>query len=170
MSENWTLGQDNRLYIDGKTPSQLSFDTVNYPKSVGIPNYVAETLDTDIHPEILSWEEPYPTGLWYIDNNELKNSGIPDRLYATQPYPFSLWYLDTEMNHLFNSAIPKSIPMSSFYGSENLTMIYIPRSVEEIGKIAFQKTGLVEVTISRNCVYEDTSFPENCQIKFYEEE
>lgn len=52
-------------------------------------------------------------------------------------------------------------------GLSNLTNVTIPLSVKYIDHYAFWNTGLTEVTIAADCVYQRTSFPINCTINNY---
>lgn len=50
----------------------------------------------------------------------------------------------------------------------NLGKVVIPESCKYIGVTAFRHTKLKEVTMAKDCIYFDTSFPDGCEIKFYE--
>lgn len=52
----------------------------------------------------------------------------------------------------------------------DLEYVSIPESVKLIGENAFTNTALKSVRISRDCVFYPTSFPEDCQISYYDEE
>lgn len=52
----------------------------------------------------------------------------------------------------------------------DLEYVSIPESVKFIGQNAFTNTSLKSVRISRDCVFYPTSFPEGCQISYYDEE
>ena len=56
---------------------------------------------------------------------------------------------------------------SAFRGYRNLTKVKIPESVKYIDYLAFYDTGLTEVTIAQDCVYQDSSFPDGCVINRY---
>lgn len=49
----------------------------------------------------------------------------------------------------------------------NLTSVSIPQSVKYIDYYAFWGTGLTEVTIAQDCVYQNSSFPAGCTINYY---
>lgn len=61
----------------------------------------------------------------------------------------------------------KEIESGAFAGCTELESVLIPARVTKIGNYAFYNTGLKSVKVSRDCVYEATSFPENCAINFY---
>ena len=56
----------------------------------------------------------------------------------------------------------------AFENSEKLRKIVIPESVKKIGIKSFLGTALKSVKIASDCEYSATSFPEDCEIKFYE--
>ena len=49
----------------------------------------------------------------------------------------------------------------------DLEYAHIPRSCKKIGEWAFTNTKLRRVKISADCQYYSTSFPNGCQIDFY---
>lgn len=49
----------------------------------------------------------------------------------------------------------------------NLTSVSIPQSVKYIDYYAFWGTGLTEVTIAQDCVYQNSSFPAGCTVNYY---
>lgn len=57
----------------------------------------------------------------------------------------------------------------AFEGCENLHFVRIPKSVKKIGDHAFTNTALERVMISKSCRYSINSFPQNCEILFYED-
>lgn len=61
-------------------------------------------------------------------------------------------------------------PSGSFRDCTTLEYVSIPESVQYIGKYAFTNTALTRVRISRTCTYYPTSFPEGCEIWYYDEE
>ena len=57
----------------------------------------------------------------------------------------------------------------AFEGCENLHFVRIPKSVKKIGDHAFTRTALECVMVSKSCRYSINSFPQNCEILFYED-
>ena len=57
----------------------------------------------------------------------------------------------------------------AFSNTPTLTKIKIPSTVKFIQDYSFWNTGLKKVTIAPDCKYFEHSFPEECQIEFYEE-
>ncbi len=57
----------------------------------------------------------------------------------------------------------------AFYDIPILNKIKIPTTVKFIADYAFYRTNLKKVTISSDCIYYEHSFPEECQVEFYEE-
>ena len=65
-----------------------------------------------------------------------------------------------------NHEEPKII--GAFENAEKLKKIVIPESVKKIGENSFSGTALESVKIASDCEYSESSFPENCEIGFYE--
>ena len=84
------------------------------------------------------------------------------------PYPASFWYLDVD-NRL-NLALLAKAPGGAFAGCSELAYISIPESVKKIGYRAFADTAITRVRIARDCIYDPSSFPEGCEIWYYDEE
>lgn len=61
----------------------------------------------------------------------------------------------------------KKIENGAFSGNSELTTVYIPPRVKEIGINSFSGTSLISVNVAYNCDYKDSSFPDGCSIKFY---
>lgn len=111
---------------------------------------------------------------WYIENNRLTHADLPELIEPrySPPYPSGIWYI--ENGRLTHSRLPQLIEIDddkgAFFGVSSLTTAKIPKSVQTIGEKAFAGTGLTKIKISRNCTYSSTSFPEGCEIEFYESE
>jgi hypothetical protein len=56
----------------------------------------------------------------------------------------------------------------AFCDATDLEEIRIPPSVTRIGPYAFAGTKLKKVKIAYSCIFYDSSFPEDCEIEFYE--
>lgn len=128
--------------------------------------YTDDSVQGDLHTCL---EPPYPAPMWYVTENpnDIRRANTLD--YHSPcfdiPFPSPVWYTDgTDVTH---GGAKDYIEMGAFKGATNLTSVVIPRSVKKIGPEAFADTGLTEVTIANDCVYEDTSFPPGCVINFY---
>lgn len=171
---DWSMTENGQLYIADYTPAELLYDYNDPILSAWYINS-RDVITNGIIPRPIGWQPPYPTGKWYINEEvRLTASGIPDRIKWTKPYPASVWYLDDELDHLFNSMIP--LPLSApiprpgaFENCSNLHFVRIPRSVKKIGDTAFAGTALTVVCISKFCSYLYSSFPEGCEIIYYED-
>lgn len=149
-TDAWYLNRDDEL------------DNTDLPESTGDENFVS----------------PYPASLWYLDvDNTLENKLLPESTASkfVYPYPASLWYLDDNDLILLNVLLPDELIIppehegGAFYNAENLEYVKIPRTVTSIGVESFQGTNLKKVCISRNCKYYKTSFPDDCEVIFYED-
>ena len=58
--------------------------------------------------------------------------------------------------------------LGAFENAEKLRKIIIPESVKKIGNRSFSGTALKSIKIALDCEYSATSFPECCEIEFYE--
>jgi hypothetical protein len=56
----------------------------------------------------------------------------------------------------------------AFENCENLHYVRIPKSVRSIGPDAFKNTSLTKVCISRDCTFFESSFPDGCEIIYYD--
>ena len=121
---------------------------------------------------------PYPASMWYVDvDDDLENALLPEPTPKAfmYPYPASLWYLEDEDLILLNIFLPDELIIppepegGAFYNAESLEYVKIPRTVTSIGVESFQGTNLKKVCISRNCKYYKTSFPDDCEVIFYED-
>lgn len=169
---DWQLNND--ILIINAIPSLLPYDYAHKNLSDWYLN-TKDMIENDIIPIRINWVKPYPLGKWYIDeNNILQCSGVPEPLNWEKPYPASYWYYDEELGYLMNAFMPMKliIPPSvvgAFQNCRNLHFVKIPRSVTEIGQSSFEGTALTKVCISRNCVYSPSSFPDGCEVIYYED-
>lgn len=67
----------------------------------------------------------------------------------------------------YNIYAPTNTELGAFANAVSLMQISIPRSCKKIGRYAFRNTHLSSVTIARDCVYYNTSFPEGCVVHYY---
>ena len=79
-----------------------------------------------------------------------------------------LWHLDTSQELQIDDLPEKVDLLGAFANAENLTEISIPPSVKKIGRYSFSGAQLTSVRIARDCTYFPTSFPDNCEIFFYD--
>lgn len=106
-------------------------------------------------------------------DNEIYNQEfipIPDSP-MTRPYPDALWRIDSNINENtpYNKLMPERVALGAFANATQLINVVIPKSCKRIGHEAFRNTQLTSVTIARDCVYYDTSFPDGCVINFYDD-
>lgn len=59
------------------------------------------------------------------------------------------------------------IMFGTFADTSKLQEVIIPKSVKFIADYAFYNSSIKTVTISKDCIYGEHSFPEECKIKFY---
>ena len=135
-------------------------------------------------PEILELPEislvpPIPSGTLLV--SPYKNHGypsvnklgsLPDEVVLAEPYPDTVMIVLEDYNDGY-PCIPalyggrEVLTAGAFKNATSLEYVYIPRTVQKIGRYAFAGTALKSVTIPTGCQYYETSFPENCEINFY---
>ena len=106
---------------------------------------------------------PTPIGLWGVIDNTLTPTSYTKPKGFVNPTPISMWSVQ---NGVLTNGAAKPSEWGAFVNS-NLSRVIIPRSVKEIGEFTFYNTKLKTVTISKDCKYYPTSFPEDCKINFY---
>ena len=110
---------------------------------------------------------------WRIENDIFTHDDLPSMIPTlVQPYPPGIWYIESEVGYsnafvFKNLLMPTNIKIGAFHNCTSLTNTVIPRSVTSIGEYSFNNTQLTDVTISRDCTYETTSFPEDINISNY---
>lgn len=108
---------------------------------------------------------------WKIIDNELAHDDLPAELtgdYIVEPYPPFFWTVSG--GRITKSGLPAPVLRGAFANCVSLDTAHIPHSCEEIGEYAFRNTALETVTISGECTYSVTSFPDDCTVEFYESE
>ena len=105
---------------------------------------------------------PTPIGLWGVIDNTLTPTDYTKPKGFVNPTPISMWSVQNGV--LTNGA--EHSKWGAFVNS-NLSRVTIPSSVKEIGEFTFYNTKLKTVTISKDCKYYPTSFPDGCKINFY---
>ena len=164
---SWYLDNNNRLTNDD-LPESISGGPIigtSTPPMYGYPatfwHYDSEAGKLVLNNECYTYFNVPP-----IVDEEI---GRNDNEMLTPPYPASFWYYDEDKQRLSMLLIPDA-PGGAFTGCSRLAYISIPESVKEIGYRAFAETALTKVRIARDCVYDPTSFPEGCEIWYYDEE
>ena len=109
---------------------------------------------------------------WSIDDSDnIVNEYFIDmpEYVMTEPYPSALWRVNSQYNQGFpyNEVAPETDKLGAFANATRLRRVSIPKSCKKIGKEAFRNTALKSVTISRDCEYFSTSFPDRCVVHFY---
>lgn len=180
-----------KAYIEGSTASQLQYDFVGYNSSgtevvdlywydsgteIIIPTrndmatwrlWFRYSDNSSISPsDITLCTAEYKT-IWHIGDDGLPyNEDAPTPAPPIEvPYPLGLWRI--ESGEITTGLLPQADKLGAFANAVSLMQISIPRSCKKIGRYAFRNTQLSSVTIARDCVYYDTSFPEGCVVNFY---
>ena len=150
----------------------MSSFIINPNKRDGYP-----VIDDNTHDFGPTQTTPYPKREFYTGSDLLDGYPVMDGWKSFSPvqdniYPSNMFNIDASKM--------QGYPSFSFFGdfknfgafefAENLTKITIPRSVRYICDYAFWGcNNLKKVRIHPDCVYFSHSFPEECEIQFYEE-
>lgn len=108
---------------------------------------------------------------WVIQNNVLTNTDFID--LPSTPFvgdsPYTMWRIVSGENSgmPFSPLMAERPLFGAFANATQLKRISIPKSVKYIGTEAFRNTQLTSVTISSDCTYFPTSFPDGCVVNFY---
>lgn len=107
---------------------------------------------------------------WHIIDGEFTHSSLPAMIpRLVQPYPAGVWWIENNtFKHILLPSMIGSDNKGAFCGVNTLISVKIPKTVQRIGDYSFSGTGLTSVKISQYCDYADTSFPEDCEIEYYE--
>ena len=154
--------------------SSISVD--NYPSLSTSKNEGYLSLSSK--PDLVSLkvqEAPFPFMFTILDIS--KNEGypsfetlisLPDSLIQKAPFPKMLPSIEDNIAERYPSLRLEGQYWGAFSYS-SVTEVKIPRSVMYICDYAFWNSEIKSVKINRHCIYFRHSFPEECQIEFYEE-
>lgn len=112
--------------------------------------------------------KPVPNSMWSCEDGNYPKNGFLQPIVGNsvnKPYPNAMWGIKEDYPACgFHNPIPM---LGAFGHSTSLKSIKIPKTVKSIGPNTFTYSNIQNVTISEDCVYEDTTFPPGCTIKFY---
>lgn len=102
--------------------------------------------------------------LWELNNSgKLILEGIHEEVLPDEENPSATqWYLNESGQLRMRCMRELKNDLGAFNNNPNLTSVIFPESIESIGKLAFNNTGLTEVTLPEFCIYYPSSFPSNC--------
>lgn len=128
--------------------------------------YTDNTVQGNVHNAL---EPPYPSAFWFVtqDNDITHQGALLDIHNAFQPpYPSSYWFVDN--NDVVHDGELMYEEMGAFRKCSNFSKIVIPVTTKSLGDYSFDLTALTEVQIASDCTYYPTTFPEECEVTFYE--
>lgn len=144
---------------------------INPNRHNGYPSI--DTISGDFSPV---QQSPYPKNIMYSGSSLF--DGYPVMYFwgkfspvQESPYPKNMFSCDKDkmFGYPAFSTYGEFETFSAFKNAENLAKAVIPESVKYICDYAFWNTALKKITIARDCKYFPHSFPEECEIEFYEE-
>lgn len=107
---------------------------------------------------------------WTVDVDKLTHADLPTPISSVMSEPYPPFWWSVENGKLTLPNLPAPVLRGAFANCVSLDTAHIPHSCESIGVTAFRNTALTSVTISEECVYADTSFPDGCEVNFFESE
>ena len=118
-------------------------------------------------------EKPFPRLMLSCDNT--LHEGYPSffllgNFSPTQEKPFPKLMLSCEEeyhNKYPSFRLGNFETFGAFKNTPMLQEVSIPKSVKRIADWTFYNSAIKEVTISKDCIYGEHTFPEGCIIKFY---
>jgi hypothetical protein len=136
-------------------------------KNDGYPSFSGFTYP------ILVQTKPFPKMVPSLDPD--KNDGYPSFsgftypiLVQSAPFPKMVPSLEDDMNDGYPT-LRHNIPgFGAFSNIPTLKKVVIPQTVKFITDYTFYNTDIKNVTIARDCVYFDHTFPPDCVISYYE--
>ena len=145
----------------------MSDFTINPDKLEGYPSFQDMS---DFSP---TQEKPFPRLMLSCDNT--LHEGYPSffllgNFSPTQEKPFPRLMLSCEEeyhNKYPSFRLGNFETFGAFKNTPMLQEVSIPKSVKRIADWTFYNSAIKEVTISRDCIYGEHTFPEGCIIKFY---
>ena len=114
------------------------------------------------------FEDPKPLGLFQIQDSYPFLEGRKLIKVLEKPYPLGVPIIEDGKYPKYDNL--NLTPMEAGHITPNLTKIEIPPTVKYIGSQAFTFSSLTDVTLSEDCMYFSTSFPEGCKINLYKPE
>lgn len=114
------------------------------------------------------------TSKYFLKTNNDYLNGYPSFLKnfpptQTPPYPRNLLTCEDDYLNGYPSFRKEYTTFGAFQFAETLDKIVIPRTVKFISDYTFYGTSIKKATIAPDCKYFEHSFPEECQVEFYEE-
>jgi hypothetical protein len=156
-----TLKFEDDITLADLSECKITFSTNTY---FTISNSYPYLIGEDKLIEVLN--EPYPYIIMNVSKGEYPKYSFLNLIpYIKEPYPIAVPIIKENEYPYYAHLNP--IDTGAFCWATNLEKVVIPESCKYIGVTAFRHTKLKEVTIAKDCVYFDTSFPEGCEIKFY---
>lgn len=134
------------------------------------------------YPRMVNWKTPspvqdndYPSNMFGCVSDKM--SGYPSfssfgnfSPVQSEPYPSNMMSCkEGYINGYPTYRVAKNFKDFGAFQYSPITKVVIPPTVKYISDYTFWNTGLKKVTIAPDCIYYEHSFPEDCQVEFYEE-
>ena len=170
MSDNFTIDPDvcdgyPSFGIKLQPPDFSSIAETYFMKNYDIfesyPSFNRELINSNSIPKCMIFIDPdvcdgYPSFGIQIDDEII-----------TKPYPKMMISSTPEFKNGYPSFRMSERMYGAFADTPLLTEVSIPRTVKRIADWAFYNSAIKEVTISKDCMYGEHTFPKDCKIKFY---
>lgn len=106
--------------------------------------------------------EEKPLGLWKQVRGELPHKDWAKNPDIINELPLGLWL--QKRGELPHKKCFNDLHLGACYNSKNLVDVVIPSTVNKIGPYAFAGTCIKTVSVCSSCIYEETSFPKECEV------
>lgn len=107
--------------------------------------------------------------LWTVIDGRLTHGDLPTPLTATMQPPYPPFWWNVSNGKLTHTGLPAPVIRGAFAHCKSLDTAHIPESCKQLGTHTFRNTALESVKIASDCTYSTTTFPEDCEIEFYED-
>jgi hypothetical protein len=148
------IGNDD--YNEGYPTNTFTGDMANLKvQSRPFPALMISEIGND------DYNEGYPTNFYVGD--------ITNMLIQRKPYPIVMPSLEPEIREGYPSHRRDEPFFGAFSNVSTLIKVKIPKSVKNIADYVFYNTQITSVKISRDCKIGAHSFPDGCEILYYDD-
>lgn len=122
-----------------------------------------------------AFEPPYPSIFWGVNatGDDVTHDGQLQHHTPCfdQPYPTVFWFTNSTQDDVVHNNQLTAQPMGAFMNAFNITAITFPTTLTKLGDTVATNTLLTSVTIPSTCQYNsDSSFPKDCEVRFFPNE
>lgn len=122
-----------------------------------------------------AFNPPYPPFFWTVNPNEnngyvnIRSVTDEETKMISEPVPPFFWTVNPNENHGYVGICHIPNKMMGAFANSTLQAVEVTPNLSAIGEYAFEESHISEITISDECSYYDTSFPEGCDVNTFDE-